>query len=366
MNSTSLRCLLLIGSLLAGALSAETQWLVQPSNTTADLRGIDAVSNSTAWASGSSGTVLRTVDGGMHWSRCADPAPGDKLDFRAVQAFDGQDAIVMSAGKGGLSRVYKTTDACATSKLVLANSDPDGFWDALRFLKQGKRVGLLIGDPVSGVFPIFISDDGGDHWRAWGRSGNCAEEKPAASQDAGLFAASNQAAFVWPGSHFAFISNAANEVLLWTSETHACVSRFSPVRLPLAGGSSSFGAFAFAPQNSARYQPLRGIVVGGDYKKPDQQTGTATFIMGQRIMTPENPPHGYRSSVAYDPGRHAWIAVGPNGTDISFDDGRNWHALKPGAKDAPDADRNWNALSLPFVVGPKGRIGKLVPAALRP
>jgi len=32
--------------------------------------------------------------------------------------------------------------------------------------------------------------------------------------------------------------------------------------------------------------------------------------------------------------------------------------------EAPDADRDWNALSLPFVVGPHGRIGKLNPKAL--
>ena len=41
--------------------------------------------------------------------------------------------------------------------------------------------------------------------------------------------------------------------------------------------------------------------------------------------------------------------VGPNGTDISTDDGRYWC---------------WNALSLPLVVGPHGRIGKLRTDAL--
>ena len=76
------------------------------------------------------------------------------------------------------------------------------------------------------------------------------------------------------------------------------------------------------------------------------------------VIQPEAPPHGFRSAVAYDSAANVWITVGPNGTDTSADDGRNWRALKPSAADAPDADRNWNALSLPFVVGPKGRIGK--------
>jgi hypothetical protein len=87
---------------------------------------------------------------------------------------------------------------------------------------------------------------------------------------------------------------------------------------------------------------------------------------GQSWSLAKTPPHGYRSAVAYDATTKTWITVGPNGTDISRDDGRNWTALKPTAQDPPDADKNWNALSLPFVVGPKGRIGKLRPEALKP
>jgi hypothetical protein len=81
-----------------------------------------------------------------------------------------------------------------------------------------------------------------------------------------------------------------------------------------------------------------------------------------------SPPHGYRSAVAYDAQEKLWITVGPNGTDVSSDDGKNWRAIHPSITlhESPDADRNWNALSLPFVVGPHGRIGRLDPAALKP
>jgi hypothetical protein len=76
-------------------------------------------------------------------------------------------------------------------------------------------------------------------------------------------------------------------------------------------------------------------------------------------------PHGYRSAVAFDAATKTWIAVGPNGTDISRDDGKNWSALKPAEKDAPDADKGWNALSLPFGVGAKGKIGRLESEAVK-
>ncbi|HUA98561.1 MAG TPA: hypothetical protein VMA34_09570, partial [Terracidiphilus sp.] len=46
---------------------------------------------------------------------------------------------------------------------------------------------------------------------------------------------------------------------------------------------------------------------------------------------------------------------GANGSDISRDDGRTWQPIDNG---------NWNALSLPFVVGPNGRIARLDPSAI--
>lgn len=119
------------------------------------------------------------------------------------------------------------------------------------------------------------------------------------------------------------------------------------------------------------------MIVGGDYAHANSPVGSAVFVSSKdgvhMPLTPDFyvtasaiPPHGYRSSVAYDPLTKTWITVGPNGTDISRDDGRNWQPLHPGPQDAPDADKNWNALSLPFVVGPNGRIGKLRGDALKP
>ena len=43
-------------------------WTDQSSGVTARLRGVSAVSDRVAWASGSGGTVLRTSDGGAQWS----------------------------------------------------------------------------------------------------------------------------------------------------------------------------------------------------------------------------------------------------------------------------------------------------------
>ncbi len=135
------------------------------------------------------------------------------------------------------------------------------------------------------------------------------------------------------------------------------------VSVPVGEQTESSGIF------SIFFRDLdHGIAVGGDYSKPDVsiRNAVSTADMGRHWTAAITPPHGYRSAVAYDAPTKTWITVGPNGTDISTDDGRNWRPLKPSPTDTPDADRNWNALSLPFVVGPHGRIGILNPNALKP
>ena len=94
---------LTLAAALALATSLHAQWTLQNAHTTADLRGIDAVGNGVAWASGTNGTVLRTEDAGFVWQLCATPPNAEHLDFRGIQAFDNNTAIVMSSGKGDLS-----------------------------------------------------------------------------------------------------------------------------------------------------------------------------------------------------------------------------------------------------------------------
>src|SRR3954453_18952670 len=83
---------------------------VQISNTTENLRGVSAVSRQVAWASGTHGTYLRTADGGRTWTPAQVPDAAS-LDFRGVVAFSADEAFLMSAGAGELSRIYHTNDA---------------------------------------------------------------------------------------------------------------------------------------------------------------------------------------------------------------------------------------------------------------
>src|SRR5258707_7776342 len=79
------------------------------SNSSESLRGVSTVSREVAWASGTHGTYLRTIDGGRTWA--PEQVPDARaLDFRAVATFSADEAFLLSAGPGEQSRIYHTTD----------------------------------------------------------------------------------------------------------------------------------------------------------------------------------------------------------------------------------------------------------------
>jgi hypothetical protein len=133
-----------------------------------------------------------------------------------------------------------------------------------------------------------------------------------------------------------------------------CLARywtFQKDEVPMAGASQSQGIFALGLRKD-QSGALHAVAVGGDYAAPDKAAGTAAWRDAKtgKWTAAAKMPHGYRSSVAWDAADNAWIAVGVNGTDVSYDDGQSWSAL---------GDDGYNAISLPWVVGPQGQIAKL-------
>ena len=338
---------LLLLLLVTETVEAQTSWQMQDSHTKAGLRGIHAVNDHVAWASGTDATILRTVDGGAQWTKCAVPPDAEKLDFRAVWAWSATEAMVMSAGPGELSRMYKTTDACAHWTEIARNKDKDGFWDTMVFQQRDyhmlgdTKTGVLVGDPIGKRFDtktMLLGHGWFDDFAS------CA-----ANDGEAAFAASNSSVVVF-GSRRYIIGTGGkggpralrSPLLDHRDATAGCTG----VSVPLASGSESAGVFSLAFRDMNR-----GVAVGGDYKKPaeSQQTAAWTIDGGKHWTAAKQPPHGFRSSVVFDAATNTWISAGTNGSDISRDGGDTWQKLDDG---------NWNAISLPFIVGPEGRIAR--------
>jgi photosystem II stability/assembly factor-like uncharacterized protein len=319
---------------------AAPRWTMQTSGVNVRLRGVSAISESVAWASGAGATVLRTVDGGTTWQKLT--VTDDALDFRDIDAVDAQTAYALSIGNGPASRIYKTIDGGKTWQLQFKNEDPKAFLDAMSF--WDKDHGIVFGDSVDLQLYILTTADGG---RTWSRVKTA--HLPPAQGNEGAFAASGTNIAVIGKSH-AWIGTgaAAKSRVLRTSDGG---STWQAADTPLASGPST-GIFSIAFRDKQH-----GVVVGGDYQKEKEAVNNmAVTSNGGVTWTLVKGLSGFRSVVAYVPGTKTLVALGPSGGDYSTDDGQTWAAIDGPGFDTfsfvPGKQMGWGA-------GDKGKLGRL-------
>src|SRR5687768_16642631 len=167
-------------------------WTMQTSGVTARLRGVSAVSERMAWASGANSTVLRTVDGGVTWQKLN--VTTEELDFRDIDAVDAQTAYALSIGNGPASRIYKTTDAGKTWTMQFKADDQKVFLDAMSFWDATN--GIVFGDSSDGKHYILTTDNGGQTWTRVPTN-----NLPPALENEGAFAASGTNIAVFRKTH---------------------------------------------------------------------------------------------------------------------------------------------------------------------
>jgi photosystem II stability/assembly factor-like uncharacterized protein len=325
---------------MAIAASGGYGWQLTPTGSTARLRGLTAVSERVAWASGSQGTVLRTVNKGATWQSVGPPGTSN-LQFRDNEAFDADTALILSIGPGTDSRIYRTADAGRTWQLVFLNTDPQAFYDCMAFFD--KHRGLALSDPVNGRFRILATEDGGRSWHV------VDAEMPPALPGEFAFAASGQCITtaggrdVWfgtGGDAIARVFHSSDRGKTWTVAN-------TPIR---SGPSAGIFALAFR-------DPRHGLASGGDFflpaASPDALALTDDGGRSWRLVA--QAPNQYRSGAHWVTGRDA-IIVGPTGSDASFDQGRSWHRFDSGSFDTVDCAGGHAC----WASGEQGRVAYLV------
>jgi photosystem II stability/assembly factor-like uncharacterized protein len=327
---------LLLAALLAASAPAQT-WTPQTSGTTASLRGVSAVDQKVAFASGSGGTWLATKDGGATW-RAAKVPGAEQLDFRAIHAVDEQTVYLLSIGTGDKSRIYKTADGGEHWLLLLTNPDVKGFLDELAFWDP--LHGIVLGDPVDGEFAIFTTADGGKHWDR--------QHAPPAAAAEGAFAANTSLAVMGTAEAW-FGTGGTGGARVFHSQDGG--KTWTVAATPIRNDAAAAGIFSLAFRDSRH-----GIAVGGDYSRfnEDGKNIAITSDGGLSWSEPAGRPHGFRSAVAWLESRKAWVVTGTSGSDISTDGRNTWKNFDSG---------NFNALSVAgkaaWAVGPRGRLAFL-------
>ena len=331
-----------IGESEAGAAQAEPVWIEQESGTDASLRGICAVSEEVAWASGSGGTVLRTVDGGETWTALEVEGAGE-VDFRDVQAFDTGCALVM--GIGSPARIYKTEDGGESWRVCYANDAEGVFLNSIAF--WDREHGIVVGDPLDGYLLVLLTSDGG---KTWDRVP--AEALPQQREGEAEFAASGTCVAVY-GDGLAWFATGGGAARVFRSADWGAT--WAVDGTPMLQGGPSQGSFSVAFVDEEN-----GYIVGGDYEDPERREANAFFSTDGGVtwtLAAAGLPGGFRSCVAYVPGSGglALVTAGPTGSDYSIDGGRSW---------MPIGETGFHTLSFApdgacWAAGGDGRIAKL-------
>jgi photosystem II stability/assembly factor-like uncharacterized protein len=283
----------LLSLTLQAAAADQSQPRVQTSRTTESLRGVSAVSRTVAWASGTHGTYLRTIDGGRTWTP-AQVAGAETLDFRAVVAFSADEAFLMSAGPGEQSRIYHTSDAGNHWQLQFTNTNPKGFFDSMVFWDA--KHGVVLGDPIpdeSGTLKLeLLLTEDGQNWR-----GIPTAKLPAAKAGEGAFAASNTCLAIVPGGFDANLWFATGGKAARVFHSGDRGQSWEVVDTPMAQGPDSAGIFSIAFRDA-----MHGVIAGGDYKHPNDDGPNLAFTDDGGKTWTLSPLHplAYFSAVGYD------------------------------------------------------------------
>jgi len=313
-----------------------TGWQIFETPVKSSLRGLSPLTDEIAWASGSGGTWMRTIDGGKSWEHGV-IANLDSVDFRSIYAFNAETAIVVSAGQPAV--IYKTTDGGNTWELKHTASKV-AFLDGIDFSDQ--KSGYVIGDPEVGKWTILKTFNKGDSWYS-------VENRPEAVEGEAAFAAS-ATSLVSRGSSIWIGTGGTESYIHYSNDQGTTWQKF---KSPLKQGAASQGIFSITSLGSGDI-----FAIGGDYLEEDSQEGNSAVFSSTRKewLRAEVPPTGYRSGIAYFPKNHCLVAVGPSGSDFSIDGGMNWQLL---SAEGFHAIKLSHAGGSVWASGADGKIGKL-------
>jgi len=304
------------------------------------IRGLSVVNNHVIWASGSGGSVARSTNGGnsFTWIKVSGY---EKSDFRDIEAFDSNKAIIMGITSPAV--ILKTKDGGKSWKKVFEDTTRGAFFDAMAF--SVNNYGILVGDPINHKVFVAYTRNGGDTWETPSTQG----------KNIGVEAKEGEAFFASSGTNVAMIGNTNHEIMVSGGKASRLFTGVSNDSLPIMQGKESTGA-----NSVAIYDGKKIVIVGGDFTKDTISNNNCVLSdldlwNPMHYKIPKTSPHGYRSCVIFL-SKKKLLTCGTSGVDISNDGGMNWELI---AKDGFHVCQKAKKGKAVFLAG-NGKIAKLV------
>lgn len=328
------KCLIVLCLLINSSTKAQKpQITLLDSGKHISLRGLCVVNDKVFWCSGSKGSVGKSTDGGKQitWNNI----PGyETRDFRDIEAFDANTAIIMGISEPGI--ILKTIDGGKTWKKVFEDSTKGMFLDALDFDRKGN--GIVIGDPINQQLFRAYSTDYGDSWHK-------DTSLVLLSERESFFASSgtNMQYHKLQRKSYLFVSGGSCSRLFWNNKNYP---------LALQSGKNSTGANSIAIFNN------KAIIVGGDFSKDSRSDSNCVVVQLHKkpvFSIPETAPLGYKSCVIAV-ARNTFVCCGTSGVDVSTDGGKHWRNISKLSFHVVQKAKKGKAI---FLAGSNGKIAQL-------
>jgi photosystem II stability/assembly factor-like uncharacterized protein len=249
---------------------------------------------------------------------------GLKDELRDIALVNGKIYALQSGSTGKLVQID-------TEKGITVLAPP--FWKGLFLdgMDFHGETGFMMGDPAEGNFSLFLSEDGGNTWT------KTTSDLKASDGEAG-FAASGTNVQVLNDSICIFVSGGIRS-RFFKSTNKGKTWFFSDLPFDSCEGCGPFSV-SFVNEK-------QGVVVGGNYTKPDKQLNTSFYTQdgGHSWKPSKNPVLGYRSSVHFAKG--VYYACGTTGIDYSVDFGVTWLPFAYGKFFALTSDEQFLYVTIP-------------------
>jgi photosystem II stability/assembly factor-like uncharacterized protein len=311
------------------------------------IRGLAVPNQNTIWASGSKGSIAKSVNGGadFEWMQVKGY---ESRDFRSIHAWDDKEAIIVAIAAPAI--ILKTKDGGTSWYKVYENTDTLMFLDAIHFKDAAN--GLVVGDPISNHIFLLSTVDKGENWN----------EVPSSYFKTPL--EKGEAFFASSGSNIAQLSK--DDFLVSGGVRSRLWINGAAMEIPILQGGTSTGAnsMAISPNGNSI------MIVGGDFMKDTSRIENA---VGLKLMVEPNSdqksqskrksrwvidktighPNGYRSGVEFI-SNNILVSCGTSGVDISINKGQSWELISTESFHVVRKQPNTKSI---FLAGGGGRIG---------
>ena len=318
------------------------QWQYSTMQGKPSLRGAAMIKKS-MWVTGSNNSVFVSQDGGKTWRDKSVKATA-KTDFRDIELFNHQTAIIMGVGNGQSSMLYKTVDGGDSWQLLFQNTDEQGFFDSIAFWDNNK--GLLHGDPVDGYYVIKKTLDGGKTWRRIAKN-----KLPPILDKEAAFAASGNTLIVGENGK-AYLTTGGFSSSVYISDDFG--ESWQRYAVPLYQETQTAGGYGLALNHKGK-----PFVLGGDYQQRPKQYANMAKLENDAWISVNSGENGLRTAMSCQ--GNICIASGKTGIDVSFNAGEHWQVY-PTQSTAEGENGFYTLAADNFVflaAGAEGKIGVL-------